>query len=107
MTTRTLQDIKNLLADDGIYHNKDVEIDDMQHTLIIRYGDIKFVFEQSDKPCKLYGKVYDEEAHFIISFHAWLVDDDHCVGEAIHDSIERIGIEYLDKETREENGFDF
>lgn len=124
MATSKLEELKDLLTYDDELYGSTIEMGTSQNgaeALIIRYGNYEFVCTETASPSMLNVTLYNRKEYISISiagarhgnrryvtaFRTWIVEDKDKQAEVIHDSIELITRQYLDEETRADNGFDF
>lgn len=125
MATSNLKELKDLLTyDDDDLYGSTIEMgasQDGAEALIIRYGHYEFVCTETASPSMLDVTLYNRQKYIVVKlsgseqrdrryitqFRTWLVEDKSKQGEVIHDSIELVARQYINEETRSDNGFDF
>lgn len=124
MATSKLKELKDLLTYDDELYGSTIEMgtsQDGSEALIIRYGHYEFVCTETASPSMLNVTLYNRKEYIIVGiagarrgnrryvteFRTWIVEDKDKQAEVIHDSIELVARQYIDEETRADNGFDF
>lgn len=125
MATSKLKELKDLITyDDDELYGSTIEMGTSQdgaEAIIIRYGNYEFVCTETASPSMLDVTLYNRKKYIVVKlsgseerdrryitqFRTWIVEDKDKQAEVIHDSIELVARQYIDEETRSDNGFDF